>query len=381
MHRSGTSAVTGALGLLGAAMPTHGLELAEDNPKGHFESAGIVALHERVLASGGARWWDWDRFPDAWYETADSVALADELAELLRLEFGQSPIFVVKDPRACILVPLWRRVIALLELDAVAVLPYRNPVDVARSLRKRDGFPTANGHLAWLRYVLQAEVETRNLRRVFLRYEDLVRDWRQTLKQVVGQLGLSLPRQSARAYQELENFIDPALRHNAQDTRSLGEVMDHPWITSALRSYNQLQLDPYDGHAQDDLDGLRTDFDRACMVFTAALHGTTKGFEDAQRRNALIPQLEAKLAASELAAERVSALEAEVAELRKRPLELPADVLGSIQAATGRIEEGISALAHVAERQSHSLGDRTARGSTDSRWLAKLVRARARRAP
>jgi hypothetical protein len=58
MHRSGTSVLTGTLGLLGAALPTDLVEAAPSNPKGHFESRSVYNIHERLLAALGTAWYD-----------------------------------------------------------------------------------------------------------------------------------------------------------------------------------------------------------------------------------------------------------------------------------------------------------------------------------
>ena len=59
MHRSGTSAMTGALQLVGAhpgddLMPPS----PDENPLGYFEDRGIVAIHDAVLAAAGRSWSD-----------------------------------------------------------------------------------------------------------------------------------------------------------------------------------------------------------------------------------------------------------------------------------------------------------------------------------
>ena len=57
MHRSGTSALTGLLHRLGVVLGEHLLPASEDNPRGYWENADIVAVHERLMASLG---WTWD---------------------------------------------------------------------------------------------------------------------------------------------------------------------------------------------------------------------------------------------------------------------------------------------------------------------------------
>lgn len=325
MHRSGTSTVAGALGLLGATMPATGLGLSADNPKGHFEPKEIVALHDRVLASAGMHWWDWEKFPDAWYDAPQAQAFVEELAGVVRAEFGDAPLFVVKDPRTCLLIPLWRRVAAQLDLEMVAVLPVRHPDEVARSLHARDGFPLPNSHMAWLRYVLEAERESRDLPRVFLRYEDLLSDGPGTMRRVVETL--QLPLNTHEIEVALADFIDPDLRRSRADSASL-----HPWLRDTLASYENAAQAGSDGtvHTPDAplLDRIHAAYGTACAAFVPALRATNRGFEDAQALNRLIPGVQAERDAARAEATearaQLAAREAEIARLRARPQ--PAEV-------------------------------------------------------
>ena len=56
---------------------------------------------------------------------------------------------VWKDPRACLLLPYWREV---LHAPMAAVLVWRGPLAVARSLQRRDGLPVPYGVALWERY-------------------------------------------------------------------------------------------------------------------------------------------------------------------------------------------------------------------------------------
>src|SRR5215472_599841 len=56
MHRSGTSALTGMLHHLGVTLGENLMPATIDNPRGYWEHADIVKVHERLMASLG---WDW----------------------------------------------------------------------------------------------------------------------------------------------------------------------------------------------------------------------------------------------------------------------------------------------------------------------------------
>ena len=63
MHRSGTSAVTGALALRGVYLGQDLMPPGPDNPRGFWEHAGVVAIHERLLEALDRRWDDLRAMP------------------------------------------------------------------------------------------------------------------------------------------------------------------------------------------------------------------------------------------------------------------------------------------------------------------------------
>ncbi|HZV23736.1 MAG TPA: hypothetical protein VFF93_08210, partial [Luteimonas sp.] len=141
MHRSGTSAVTGALRLRGFALGEDLMRPAPDNPKGFWEHAGIVALHDGVLEAIGRAWNDPRPLPEGWLSHPKVRAAQDDLETLLRADFGAMKRWAVKDPRLCLLLPMWRPVLAALGVEARALMVARHPGEVAASLRARNGCP------------------------------------------------------------------------------------------------------------------------------------------------------------------------------------------------------------------------------------------------
>src|ERR1700691_3651857 len=80
MHRSGTSAVSRILNLLGADLgPTQDLLTEYDNPAGHWESKSLVACTDWILAAF-ARSWDFPPWLAPGWEYSDTCsALVPEL--------------------------------------------------------------------------------------------------------------------------------------------------------------------------------------------------------------------------------------------------------------------------------------------------------------
>jgi hypothetical protein len=151
MHRSGTSAVARVVNLLGVDLgPSHELMGAKpDNPDGFWESKGIVALNDDLLARLGGRWDD----PPLPYKLAslEDASAFRERATAILAAFERDRLGF-KDPRASVLMDFWRDIWP----DARVIVCLRHPVAVAASLRKRDEFDDEKSAALWTRYTWDA---------------------------------------------------------------------------------------------------------------------------------------------------------------------------------------------------------------------------------
>jgi hypothetical protein len=193
MHRSGTSAVSRILNLLGADVgPESDLLTEFDNPTGHWESKTLVACNDRILAAFG-RSWDFPPWlAPGWEFTEPASRLVPELSEAFASVYGSSP-WVWKDPRTCLTFPLWRRVLGS---EARVVLVFRDPGAVVASVRRRDGIPSLYTVGLWHHYVRAAVQASAGLPVVCLRFEDLVASPVAAVRALaddVSALGVDLP--------------------------------------------------------------------------------------------------------------------------------------------------------------------------------------------
>ncbi|MFZ2008260.1 MAG: glycosyltransferase [Stellaceae bacterium] len=222
MHRSGTSALTGLLHRLGVVLGEHLLPASEDNPRGYWENADIVAVHERLMASLGWTWDDIRSLPAGFERSEPAREAARDLLALARRDFAGAALWGLKDPRLCRLAPLWSVLLAAEGVTARFVLAVRHPLDVAASLTARDGIGTARGLLLWLGHLLDAERSTRGARRVIVHYEELVgeRGWRGIADEIAQALDVAWPHVDAAVVDE---FLAPELRRRrASDEASDG---------------------------------------------------------------------------------------------------------------------------------------------------------------
>ncbi len=168
MHRSGTSAVARTLGLCGATLPRESLPPNEHNETGYWEPEAVVRLHDEFLSDNASWFDDVGALPPNWHNSQLASAYAERLGEALEDAYGEAALWVVKDPRLCRLLPLWRGVLDQLKVAPLVVLPVRNPLEVAASLSRRDNFTRSKSLLLWLRHFLEAEVASRDIPRSFV---------------------------------------------------------------------------------------------------------------------------------------------------------------------------------------------------------------------
>jgi hypothetical protein len=221
MHRSGTSALTRVLGLCGATLPRHNMAAGDGNPLGHWEPQPIVDAHDAFLAEAKTGWDSSAGFPDALFDSQSADACRHTLTDLARGEYGDAALFILKDPRISRLMPLWRPVLAELGATPHIVIVVRNPLEIAGSLNRRNGWSERRALIVWLRYMLAAERDTRDLARCFIGYNQLMTDWRGLVAKISRDLDIAFPARGPAVEQEIDGFVRQDLRHHRQQADTL----------------------------------------------------------------------------------------------------------------------------------------------------------------
>ena len=250
MHRSGTSAMSGTLGLLGAKLPNNLMPGNEFNPKGYFESLALYDVNERFLSDINSSWYDLSLIDTQNLDTEIKVNFRKLFLELLNREYGEETgLFLLKDPRICRFFPLVHSAIRDFGASPYVVSIFRNPWEVAHSLKKRDGICLSHGLTLWLRHVLDAEYQSRGLPRVFVDFSDLLDDWRPTVGRIQQQLGVAMPGLGTAAEAAVEDFLDRTLRHHQPvSQRQLGSI-EQTQLKACYASLFRLARDAEDERA------------------------------------------------------------------------------------------------------------------------------------
>jgi hypothetical protein len=220
MHRSGTSAITRALNLLGA-------EIGPEADLGRYwESQRMRGPLDAVLAAfDGA--WDAPGVMAAGWEHEPAVRAIEPQAREALAAYGDPEVMVWKDPRTCLEMPFWR---PLLGGDPVVVLIHRHPEEVWGSLDTRNGFGPGLSFALWERYNADALRGAVGLRTVVLAYADLVERPVEVTTALVATLagwGVRLPNDPATT--------DMELRADERHHRAAA-TFDHPSATPSQRA-------------------------------------------------------------------------------------------------------------------------------------------------
>ena len=209
MHRSGTSALCAALQACGASFGADLLEpMGGVNEEGFWEDVDVVAVNERLLEAAGARWYSATaRALEVDWLSIDFDPERERAREILRRGFGDGPLEAVKDPRLCLTLPFWTALCEELAIDTAFCAINRAPLEVARSLERRDGFPVGYGlRLYELYHRGIARHAPGNI--TYLGYDELLAD----AVRVMGRLSAALPL--AASSEALSTVVRGDLRHH-----------------------------------------------------------------------------------------------------------------------------------------------------------------------
>lgn len=281
MHRSGTSALTRVINILGAGMPQHIMGAGPGNDTGHWEPTKLVEFHDQLLAELNSSWHDWMPLDLSRMTSNRRQEIKARIAEIIGDEYGNAPLFVVKDPRICRFASLFLEALTDASVTPHCVLVFRNPAEVVQSLEQRDNMGLAEQEgrdrigcaqagLLWLRHVLDAEAATRGTQRSIIFYGGLLNDWRDELRGleswITHEHGV-WPDFSKSAEEQVDRFLTQTHRHHTlSNADAIGIPFMSGWIADILAALQQLRRSPMSTEALAMFDRVNRELDRASPV-------------------------------------------------------------------------------------------------------------------
>jgi hypothetical protein len=214
-------------------MPKEPLPANQHNPLGYWEPRELAAYHDELLSAAQSAWFDPRRLDLSLIEPELLEGMKRRMAELLLMDYGDTPLIALKDPRICRFVPLWLDVLHHTGRSVKAVMVVRHPTEVAASLRVRNRMNQRFVDLLWLRHMADAEAATRLIPRAVVTYDELHGHSHSAAERL--SLLLNRPNETSDAVAErMESAIQPQHRHHfatntpdgdpTAETRSAGLV-------------------------------------------------------------------------------------------------------------------------------------------------------------
>ncbi|MBS2936664.1 sulfotransferase family protein [Nocardioides sp. J2M5] len=275
--RSGTSSLAGTLKRLGLHVPQPEVEASETNPRGFYEPRWVIDFHKRHLRELAL--FNIDSRPAAVGLVADYLASGEPTAELREWLAGQLAApergdaqIVVKDPHAFWFASAWESASADAGADLRWLTALRHPAEVvgsrdiaylsSQSDELRLTKETSNV-AGWVHAALLTEQAGRGGRRSFVRYVDLLADWRAALAPVQQQLEIELNTDlTSTEHHAVDDFIEPSMRKSQltwDDVRTpdwLRDMAEEVW-----RLLGVLTTAPHDAETLAALDRIHADYD------------------------------------------------------------------------------------------------------------------------
>lgn len=304
--RSGTSTVAGALKRLGLFVPQPEMPANDTNPRGFYEPQWVIEMHKRLLGSMPAR--TNDARPEMAAEAAEVARDPAVVAELRvwlaqQVELaGEGGQILVKDPCTFWFNELWTTVADELGIELSYLTMIRHPAEVVRSREthylsdKADDLrrtrQTAN-LAGWVHNAHASEVVSRGRPRAFVRYTDLLADWRAAMSRARTQLGIDVNTDlDSRQPHEVDDFVDVKLYRNKVSWDGVDTLPElRELAAQAWEACNILVEAPADAAAMTSLDDVHERYVRLhrfaeAITFDQTTHAVAQGRRQVQERNA-----------------------------------------------------------------------------------------------
>ncbi len=189
MHRSGTSMITHILKQTGLYLGRDEdiLGASADNEKGHWENILFLSLNDKILAKLGGGWDFPPSLADGWENGTDLDTFKEDANNLIA-QFSKYPYWGWKDPRNSLLIPFWKSLLP----NAKIVICVRNPIEVAKSLHKRNYFSRAASLYLWLDYTQKLNKSIQNCDYIITHYDTWFYNPQAELKRITEFIGLPI---------------------------------------------------------------------------------------------------------------------------------------------------------------------------------------------
>ena len=261
MHRSGTSAMTRNISILGAKLPKNLLGSAPGNEEGHWEPSQLASYNEQLMNNFGSAWHDWKTLDLKKIPKKKKDVIATDIYNLLQNEYSRNSLIVLKEPRISRFGNLYLDTLYDLGFRTSILVMFRNPIDVIESLTARnhlwpENYDNIDAALLWLRYTLDSELISRKCKNnIFVSYENMMANPLETMEKVSNSFDCVFPNSVSSVAKEIKNFIKPNLHHHKH---SYEDILQNSHLSGWIADVYKASIDLEQGH---NIKGARKVFD------------------------------------------------------------------------------------------------------------------------
>ena len=155
--------------------------------------------------------------PPGWWADTEVQSIRNEPIAWPRERVASHALFGSKNPRICLLFPLWKEVFVGLDLEPKYVFCVRDPAQVARSVGDRDKFDPSDTEYRWVRYNAHASAGIGACDAALIPYDDWFTNPATNLNRLISHLSPRWAPDDRTLMEAFGNVIAPEPRHHRPD--------------------------------------------------------------------------------------------------------------------------------------------------------------------
>lgn len=186
--------------------------IKKSNPKGHYENIHVLKINERILIENNIAWF-----------SINKTLVTDNTKYKLAIkkffgELKQIPT-VLKDPRFCSTVRLWKNVANEFNIEPIYIFLSRDPNEFIDSMIKRDNLTKNESEALWMNDTVQILHFLKKEPFFFFTFKDVINSPENLLKQISKKINVKINHANLKNFKE--NFIDKSLFRSKNADQSL----------------------------------------------------------------------------------------------------------------------------------------------------------------
>jgi hypothetical protein len=129
------------------------------------------------------------------------------------------------------MLPLWKEIFEVLNIEYMFIIPVRNPIDTANSLIKRDGFSLNHSLRLWYYYMINIIEGTKGDNRIFIQYDDMIENIDLNLIKLKDFLSIDVS-------EDKKNLIKESLKSNLRHSKTNQKELELMANKQVVELYN-----------------------------------------------------------------------------------------------------------------------------------------------